>query len=246
MIKEFIKKTIPPNIIKSIKSFLGIDPNKGYAKISYSQNGEDLIIDFIFHIRGITRPTYIDIGAYQPYKFSNTAIFYKRGARGINIEPNPDGIKLFRKYRPEDQNLNIGVSDRAGVLDYFCMSTTSLNTCDEASAIELVQKHGYTIVERKLIPVESLHQVITAYAHNKFPDLLTLDVEGLDMVILNQIDYERNYPKVICVETIEYTNDGTGAKNTTLIRFLEGKDYFVFADTHINTIFINRKFWFSS
>lgn len=63
------------------------------------------------------------------------------------------------------------------------------------------------------------------------------------MLILEQIDYENNYPKVNCVETVEFTNDGTGAKNTKLISFLESKGYFIYADTYINTIFVKRKFW---
>ena len=63
------------------------------------------------------------------------------------------------------------------------------------------------------------------------------------MEILDQVDYIQNYPKVICVETVAYSHDGTGVKNFQLIKFLESKGYFVYADTYINTIFINKEFW---
>ena len=36
-------------------------------KKSYSQSGEDLVINFIFNAIGITHPSYLDIGAYDPY-----------------------------------------------------------------------------------------------------------------------------------------------------------------------------------
>jgi FkbM family methyltransferase len=214
-----------------------------YQRNSYSQTGEDLIVEFIFQLRNIALPSYIDIGAFHPYQYSNTALFYAKGCKGINIEPNPDGILAFQTVRPNDINLNIGVSEVAGELNYFCMNVATMNTFDEEGANELVRQHGFQILGKKIVPVEPLSKVIKTHANNLFPDFLSLDVEGLDMVILEQIDYSTNYPKVICVETIEYTNDGTGSKNDKLINFLADKGYFIFADTHINTIFVNRTFW---
>lgn len=216
---------------------------KSYKKVSFSQTGEDIIIDFIFTSRGIQKPTYIDIGAFHPYLYSNTAFFYAKSSKGINIEPNPDGIKLFNKYRSKDINLNIGISSIEGELNYFYMNASTMNTFDSNSAYELEQKYGFKIIDQKLIMCLKLQDVIFKYADNVFPDLLSIDVEGLDMDILKQIDYINNYPKVICVETVAYSHDGTGVKNFELIKFLEFKGYFVYADTNINTIFINKQFW---
>lgn len=233
-------------VIRKAKSVLGIESNHLFQKISYSQTGEDLIVEFIFQARGISHPTYIDIGAFNPEFLSNTALFYKKGCRGINVEPNPDGIKAFFKKRPTDINLNIGINDKGGQLDYYCMSIPTMNTFDENGAEYLVKNEGFTIVAKIPVSVEPLNKVISKYARNVFPDFLSLDVEGLDMLILSQIDFKKNYPKVICVETIEYKNDGTGRKNTELIRFIESKGYFVYADTYINTIFVRTDFWFNT
>ncbi|MFM7886227.1 MAG: glycosyltransferase family 2 protein, partial [Pseudanabaena sp.] len=71
---------IKENFNKAINS-------KKTTKMSYSQCGEDLIIQFIFSSLGISKPSYIDIGAYDAHKLSNTAVFYEQGSRGINIEP---------------------------------------------------------------------------------------------------------------------------------------------------------------
>lgn len=216
---------------------------KSFRRVSFSQTGEDIIIDFIFTSRGIHNPTYIDIGAFHPYLYSNTAYFYAKSSKGINIEPNPDGIKLFNKYRSKDINLNIGISSIEGELNYFYMDAATMNTFDSNSAYELQEKYGFKIIDQKLITCLKLQDVIFKYSNNKFPDLLSIDVEGLDMEILDQVDYIQNYPKVICVETVAYSHDGTGVKNIQLIKFLESKGYFVYADTYINTIFINKEFW---
>jgi hypothetical protein len=42
---------------------------------------------------------YVDVGAYHPFLFSNTYIFYLRGWRGINIDATPGSMKLFNKFR---------------------------------------------------------------------------------------------------------------------------------------------------
>lgn len=234
----------PKQIFRKLRSVLGFPENR-FRKFSYSQTGEDLIVDFIFQNRGIALPSYIDIGAYQPEFLSNTNLFYKKGCRGINIEPNPDNIGLFYKKRPHDTNLNFGIGIKEEELAYFNMNISTMNTFDAKGAEELVQKHGFSIVSKTAIPVKPLRYVIETYNSGVFPDFLSLDVEGLDLDILQSIDYAHNYPKVICVETIEYTNDGTGGKNTVLIEFLKSNGYYVYADTYINTIFVHSEFWFN-
>ena len=58
----------------------------GYARrISYSQFGEDLwLADYFSDKRD---GFYVDVGAFDPANVSNTLLLYRRGWRGINIEP---------------------------------------------------------------------------------------------------------------------------------------------------------------
>lgn len=65
-----------------------------HAMISYSQFGEDLLAQ---EILGYERCDifYIDIGAFHPISKSNTYIFYKRGSRGMCVEPNPQARPLI-------------------------------------------------------------------------------------------------------------------------------------------------------
>jgi FkbM family methyltransferase len=230
---------------ENVKNFVR-PPEKRFGKISYSQCGEDCIIEHMFGLRKMAKPSYIDIGAFHPYALSNTAKFHASGSKGINIEPNPDQFRHFVIHRKGDVNLNMGVGIENGTLSYYKMNNPTMNTFDRDSAAELVEKHGFTIIEEIKMPVKNIRDIIKDYAGNQFPDFLSLDVEGLDEQILSQIDYVNNYPKIICVETIEYTHDGTGRKNQRLIDFLLSKNYMIYADTYINSIFVNRKFWTNS
>lgn len=208
---------------------------------SYSQTGEDVIIRSIFNVLKIDKPTYIDIGAFDPRRLSNTALFYEGGCRGINVEPNPLLFREFLVKRREDVNLNIGIHKEPGELDYFVMDVPTLNTFSRNEAENNQSQHGHKIVEVKKIKVDSLKNVLEHYCAGKFPDYMDLDAEGVDEVILESIDYLNNYPKVICLETVEYSKDGSGRKNDVLIGMLKDRGYDVYADTHINTIFVKRE-----
>ncbi len=73
------------------------------ACLSYSQEGEDLILQRFFETK--ENGFYIDVGAHNPTRFSNTFIFYLKGWRGINIEPTPGSKTAFDSVRPKDLNI---------------------------------------------------------------------------------------------------------------------------------------------
>jgi len=137
--------------MKALTGFLNRFTNNykkvSYKKVSYSQCGEDTIIDHIFKSLKINKPTFMDIGAHHPFKLSNTALFYESGCQGINIEPDPDLFKLFKKYRKRDINLNIGVSDKPGELLFYIMSSQAMNTFSTQQAEDLTLNHGFTIIK---------------------------------------------------------------------------------------------------
>ena len=69
-------------------------------KLTYSQNQEDLFINDYF--KGLKSGLYMDIGCYHPIRYSNTALLFNRGWRGINIDMNQTSIDLFNIIRKKD------------------------------------------------------------------------------------------------------------------------------------------------
>ena len=57
--------------------------NSEFSKISFSQFGEDLLINKIF--KKINYGKFLDLGSFHPIHYSNTFLLYLRGWRGINI-----------------------------------------------------------------------------------------------------------------------------------------------------------------
>jgi hypothetical protein len=98
MIKKWLSMFLPRTIINSL-TLIKNNYFDGYAIKSYSQEGEDMILQRIFE----NQPCgfYVDVGAHHPKRFSNTYFFYKKGWRGINIEAMVGSRQLFNKMRPE-------------------------------------------------------------------------------------------------------------------------------------------------
>lgn len=229
-------------VIHSVKSMSILDGDE-HQKKSYSQCGEDLLVQYIFNLRGIYRPSYIDIGANDPFFLSNTALFYKQGCRGINIDANLQLAAKFRKYRPDDINLNIGISDKEEELDFYVMVDDTLSTFSKEECDYLIST-GKTLSKIERVTLTTLTKILDQYNNGVFPDFLSIDVEGLDFQILKSINFNKSYPKIICVEATEYSPVGSGARRNDLIDFLVSNGYYEYANTNLNAIMVRRDFWF--
>jgi FkbM family methyltransferase len=211
-----------------------------HGRTSYAQCGEDLILRHVFDSLGIANPTYLDIGANDPVRFSNTYFFYRQGARGMCVEPDPRLAARLRRARPRDQVLNIGVAAEAGTLDFHIMSEPVLNTFDPAEARRL-ETMGYRIESVQPIRVEPVEQVLAQFGAT--PDFINIDVEGLDTVVVSAIDFARWRPVAFCVETLTFSETGSGTKVPEIFTVMENHGFFPYADTHINTLFVDEARW---
>lgn len=215
------------------------------SKISYSQFGEDLIFDYFFNVNGISNPSYLDIGANEPKFISNTYYFYERGSRGVLVEPNPFLYNKLKNERPNDIVLNtgIGLTD-VKEADFYIFPdyANGLSTFSEKEARhweEIGMKGLGKIPVEKVIkmPLVPVNSIIEKYFPENMPDFISLDVEGLDLEILQSMNFDLYRPNLICVETLKYNDQQNGYKDNTVTDFMLTKNYFVYADTRVNTIY---------
>jgi FkbM family methyltransferase len=212
------------------------------SKLSFSQCGEDLILQHLFMVLNIQRVSYLDIGAHHPTHLSNTYLFYRQGGRGVCIEPDPALFREFPKRRPRDTHLNCGVGIKPGKADFFVMSSSTLSTFSKAEA-ERYQSYGRQRVMKTIkIRLETINEIIRQH-FDQTPNLVSLDVEGLDYLILQNFDFKKYRPEVFCLETLSYTEDKTERKLTEIIELMHANGYLTYADTYINTIFVDAAAW---
>lgn len=210
------------------------------TRTSYSQSGEDCIVDFLLGALGVQQPTYLDIGAHDPFYLSNTALFYQKGSSGINIEPDPVLFEKLRKERGRDVCLNCGVSaENHSEAAFFVMSIPTLNTFSEKEARRLEESGAAKINNILRIPLLGISEIFA----NLVPNFVSLDVEGMDFQILQGIDFKQFRPDVFCVETLTFTIDKSERKLDEIISHMHENDYMTYADTYINTIFVEKNRW---
>ncbi|MFL5730839.1 MAG: FkbM family methyltransferase [Cytophagaceae bacterium] len=198
------------------------DLKKGKAVLSYSQQGEDLAIGRYFGDK--QKGFFVDVGAFQPIKYSNTYAFYKKGWRGINIEPNPDHFDMFRQIRPADINLNIGISEEPGKLQYYMFNEPALNTFEQKHAEEWASHPDFSICEKKIVDTYTLKSVLEKYlpAGQKI-DFMSVDVEGFDLKVLKSNDWKKFRPELLLVE--ESISGTDNFKNSEILPYLSETGY---------------------
>ena len=219
------------------------DSNSKQGQRSFSQSGEDLIMKFVTNALKIQKPTYLDIGANDPVHLNNTYCFYIDGSRGVNVEADPDLFAVLKQRRSRDINLNIGIAPSEGTMDFYRLNAKTLNTFSKEEAESYVRDHNYKIESVIQVSTDTINNTIEKYFDGSAPDILNLDVEGLDSQIIESLDFQKYSPVVICVETISFSETGDGEKDRELISFISDKGYLLYADTYINSIFVKEASW---
>ena len=210
-----------------------------YPLQSYSQSGEDIIARRVLLKLGIKKPTYLDIGANYPVALNNTYLLYKNGSRGVLVEPEPALYKRLKSKRKKDIVLNIGIGiDDADSADFYIMENKYLNTFDKESAESLENK----IIDVVKVPLMNINRIIREH-FKSCPDFISLDTEGIDLQILRAFDFNSFRPAVFCIETINYTEDNSEVKQDEIIELMKSHNYLAFADTYINTVFVDKDRW---
>ncbi len=213
-------------------------PDQAFGHISYAQSGEDMVIVNIFAVLGIKYPSYLDVGSHHPINISNTALLYARGSRGINIEANPHLMKAFHELRPEDINLNVGIGGVAGERDLYLVDDWSGRNSFRLDVMEAFVKANPRFQIRGTInvPVVPLDQVVAEHLNGEWPDLLSIDVEGLDFDVLAASHFGNGRPVVICAEVISGADTDDSA---SLVGLLRDRGYVPYCRTVGNIIFVH-------
>jgi FkbM family methyltransferase len=174
------------------------------ARFSFSQFGEDLVIEELLNQMGISRGFYVDVGAFDPVIGSNTLLLSKRGWSGINIDVDEQKIERFRRARPRDWNLACGVSKVAGrkqFARYAAASMTRLITGTDHRSV--LGDHPLETFEVDTRPLQAILE--DSPFRGLQIDFLNIDCEGSDLEVLESLDFAAYRPRLLAVEAIDHS-----------------------------------------
>lgn len=207
---------------------------------SYAQCGEDLLAAYLVTgLLGIEKPAYLDIGAHHPWHLSNTYAFYLKGYRGVCVEPDPALFERIRRARPRDVCLNVGVGGRRETKDLFVLDDAGLNTFSEQTRDAIEARGSAKVTTSVRVEIVAVNDLLAEH-FRPWPNFVSLDTESMDLEILRAIDFDRYRPEAFCVETLAYPEL---KKIPEIGHFMRSVGYEVYADTYINTLFVESAAW---
>jgi FkbM family methyltransferase len=211
-----------------------------YGKISYSQEGEDLLLSRLFEKE--TGGFYIDIGAHHPYRFSNTYLFYLKGWTGINIDAMPGSMNAFKKHRANDINLEIPVLEEKSRMTYYQFDEPALNGFSDVLSKERNETTKYKIINEVELEGLPLSEILEKHLPKEIIDIdfMSVDVEGLDLQVLKSNNWDTFRPKVLLVELLNNSLDSM--EEDPVYLFLSEKKYIVFAKCIKTVFFISLEY----
>jgi FkbM family methyltransferase len=211
----------------------GLTAIMGAARsISFSQYSEDTLVYTLVPKRS---GFYIDVGAYHPWRGSNTYKLYLRGWSGLTIEPNPDLAPLFRRLRPRDIHLTMGVAAEAQELEYFRFEKANLNSFDKDQAAA-VGRRSTSSIKVACMPIQD---IIDRHGGGRPIDLLSVDCEGYDRTVLESLDWSKNRPCVVVIEDFEQFQLNNEMKQSCIRSFLSARDYAVVSQGAFSFIYVD-------
>lgn len=169
---------------------------------TYAQNREDIAIAKYF---GDFKGTLLDIGANDGKTLSNSLALIEMGWCGVLVEPSPSAFSKLLKLHDENINLGlyqIALSDYDGVSIFFD-SGSHLNNGDSSLLSTLnktdVDKWKKTTEFNEIkVPVRTTKGFLSII-DNEF-DFISIDAEGEDVKILQQMDLRALGCKCLIVE----------------------------------------------
>ncbi|MBY0516458.1 MAG: FkbM family methyltransferase [Bacteriovoracaceae bacterium] len=219
LLKRLIGFLIGKSNLSSLAENFHLYSYKGEA--SFSQEGEDRVLKAL--LKNKQNGFYVDIGAHHPKFLSNTQIFYQEGWSGINIDANPECMRIFHKLRPRDINVTSGVGRTKALMKFYSFQEPALSTFDEKLAADR-ESAGRILKDRFEIEILPLSDILNKHMpKGQMIDFLTVDVEGFDLDVLKSNDWSKFRPRFILVECLGLEIESLQANET--YQYLKSQKY---------------------
>jgi len=210
-----------------LSAYLSMNPKIKF----YSQCNEDkLMLKYLPEKIG----TYIDVGAGQPVRGSNTYYFYKKGWTGHLFEPIQSNINLLNFFRKRDLKYRKLIGEINSKSEFYEFVPTEYSTTIKSIAEDLMAQ-GKKL--RKVYELESIRLSDTNIELSPLePSFISIDVEGADLQVLNSIDWSRIKPRVVCIEEASET------KSILIKEKLKLEGYLLVENSEISKIYLHESY----
>ena len=212
----------------------------------FGQKGEDFLVNLIFNNK--ENGVYIDVGAHNGIRFSNSFAFSRLNWTGILVEAHPDYYNLCKKARENERTkmYNVACSDvDKSTVTFYSNYRGSLSTLNP-NLNEFYKSHytNYYVdkdynhkvnnftngnIEVEAKKLDTIIEENLSFLNNKDIDLISIDVDGSEEYVLKGFDINKYKPRVIIFEVSVVRN--------VIEHYMRGKNYYKIYDNALNAIY---------
>ena len=243
-LRQYLKRTRlyrSSFFLRYIKESLAIP----FRRRSFAEYGEDLIVESLL---GKAVEFFIDVGANDGFHCSNTFYFALRGAGGVCFEPIPEVYSSLRSLHALNHKvkcLRCGLSDENKNARMVSLEGLSYLAETQDLSHKLLHQAEHPIApEVREICLFRFQDAIAGLDVPRIVDLLTVDVEGHELKVLQSIPFDLYQFRVIIVETHQLDADSQylwqHRDYEEIFGLLESRGYRPAQRTAANTIFVNE------
>ena len=220
------------NVLKAVVS--------GEFKGHFGQYAEDCIVRKHFNPRRV-KGVCLDLGAYHPFRFNNTAYFWMCGWRCVNVDANPSSIKLFNKRRPNDSNIHAAIVTqeeyKAGKREMELLLPEQPDRYGLSALGTGVESQAHPGCIAITVPCLSVQQILETH-HLDDVSYINIDIEGYDEAVLLDIDFDRYRPKVVSVE--QFAEDVVDVVNGPVATHMRAHGYCFHSRASYTSIYVKN------
>lgn len=176
--------------------------HKFFRKATYAALAEDLIVETL--IGKVTK--FIDIGANDGISGSNTFLFALKGAKGLCFEPIPTiffDLKYLYWINKKVQCINEGISDREQIFQMRSQGIlSSIIETEDPNHKGILKQEGLFDENAPILNISCrpLNYWLSINQEFSNTDLISIDVEGHELSVLQGIDFSQVRSKCLVIE----------------------------------------------
>lgn len=165
--------------------------------MSYSQNGEDLIVAAQFSSPG----NLLEIGAWEPKNLSNSGLLIEQGWSAVLCEFSPEPVRqLVKEYgdNPKVTIIQAAITCNEQHVQAFRITDDALSTNDPVQLQIWKEKGGY--YGTLWVPTLSVRALLDQFFGATNLDFASVDTEGTSPDVAMELMRSDHRPKVLAVE----------------------------------------------
>lgn len=196
-------------------------PNAPDPSMFRAQFGEDRVLWKLF--RGRRRGFFVEIGAYDGVSLSNTFLLEQMGWSGLLVEAIAPLCERAARARPRSlvihsacsrpdapERMTFTVAEGVPVLSYLKADEEHVERCKREGARLVKVEVPVNTLDRILLHVRAMGRSINPWREGEgwAIDLVTIDVEGGELDVLEGFDLARFRPAVLILENDRPSGQG--------------------------------------